>query len=175
MYRPARPRSFRRGARGVEQRRRVQQRAADVAVAVRKLAPEAGTVVGMSLGGLTLLALADQAPELVRSAVLVDVTPGVDEAKSGHIAAFIDGPESFESFDDLLARTIEFNPTRLSSRCVGASCTMPSSAPTGRGSGVMRVFAATKPAAAVTVRRGFGDLWMRCLSWRPVDARSWDA
>ena len=86
--------------------------AADVAVAVRELAPDAGAIVGMSLGGLTLLALADQAPELVRSAVLVDVTPGVDEAKSGHIAAFIDGPESFDSFDDLLARTIEFNPTR---------------------------------------------------------------
>lgn len=86
--------------------------AADVAAAVRALAPEADAVVGMSLGGMTLLALADQAPELVRRAVLVDVTPGVDEGKSGHIAAFIDGPESFDSFEDLLARTIEFNPTR---------------------------------------------------------------
>lgn len=86
--------------------------AADVAAAVRALAAEASAVVGMSLGGMTLLALADQAPELVRMAVLVDVTPGVDEAKSSHIAAFINGPESFDSFEDLLARTIEFNPTR---------------------------------------------------------------
>ncbi len=86
--------------------------AADVAVAVRSLAPDASAVVGMSLGGMTMLALAGHAPELVRQAVLVDVTPGVDEQKSSNIAAFINGPESFDSFDDLLARTIEFNPTR---------------------------------------------------------------
>lgn len=86
--------------------------AADVASAVQALGSEAGAVIGMSLGGMTLLALADQAPELVRKAVLVDVTPGVDEERSSNIAAFIDGPESFDSFDDLLARTIEFNPTR---------------------------------------------------------------
>ncbi len=86
--------------------------AADIAAAVQALGAEASAVVGMSLGGMTLLALADHAPELVRKAVLVDVTPGVDEKKSSNIAAFIDGPESFDSFDDLLARTIEFNPTR---------------------------------------------------------------
>ncbi len=86
--------------------------AADVAVAVGSLGADASAVIGMSLGGMTLLALVDQAPELVRKAVLVDVTPGVDEHKSSRIAAFIDGPESFDSFDDLLARTIEFNPTR---------------------------------------------------------------
>ena len=84
----------------------------DIAAAVGALGADAGAVIGMSLGGMTLLALADQAPELVRKAVLVDVTPGVDENKSSRIAAFIDGPESFDSFDGLLARTIEFNPTR---------------------------------------------------------------
>ncbi len=31
------------------------------------------------------------------------------------IAEFINGPESFDSFDDLLARTIEYNPTRTES------------------------------------------------------------
>ena len=86
--------------------------AEDVATAVRALAPDAQLVVGMSLGGATTLALADHAPELVRSVVLVDVTPGVDEQKSSRIGAFVNGPESFDSFDDLLARTIEFNPTR---------------------------------------------------------------
>jgi pimeloyl-ACP methyl ester carboxylesterase len=55
------------------------------------------------------------APELVRSVVLVDVTPGVDGEKSRVIADFVNGPESFNSFDDLLARTIEFNPTRTES------------------------------------------------------------
>jgi pimeloyl-ACP methyl ester carboxylesterase len=86
--------------------------AEDVAVAIDALAPGARTVVGMSLGGLTAIALAGRRPDLVRSLVLVDVTPGVDEQKASAITAFVDGPPSFASFDDLLARTIEFNPTR---------------------------------------------------------------
>ena len=92
-----------------------QANAEDVAVAIEALAPEAATVVGMSLGGLTTLALAQHRPDLVRSVVLVDVTPGVDEQKAHAITSFIDGPPSFPSFDELLARTIEFNPTRTES------------------------------------------------------------
>jgi pimeloyl-ACP methyl ester carboxylesterase len=90
----------------------VMRNARDVAVAVRALAPHAKAVVGMSLGGMTLLALADQFPDLVRKAVLVDVTPGIDHGKARAITAFVNGPESFASFDELLARTIEHNPTR---------------------------------------------------------------
>jgi pimeloyl-ACP methyl ester carboxylesterase len=88
------------------------QNAGDVAVALEQLAPGARMVVGMSLGGLTAIALAARRPELVRRLTLVDVTPGVDREKAAPIAAFIAGPESFESFDEILARTIEFNPTR---------------------------------------------------------------
>ena len=58
--------------------------------------PTRKLVVGMSLGGLTALALTDRAPDLVRSLVLVDVTPGVNREKSTAIAQFIDGPEYFE-------------------------------------------------------------------------------
>ncbi len=83
--------------------------------AVRALAPDAALVVGMSLGGLTALALADRAPELVRQLVLVDVTPGVNREKSTAIAQFIDGPEYFTSFDEILERTVLFNPTRSES------------------------------------------------------------
>jgi pimeloyl-ACP methyl ester carboxylesterase len=89
--------------------------AEDVAVAIEALAPGAKAVVGMSLGGLTSIALADHRPDLVRSLVLVDVTPGVDDRKAKEIIDFVDGPPSFASFDDLLARTIEFNPTRTES------------------------------------------------------------
>ncbi len=90
----------------------VRDNADDVAAAIRALAPDAAAVVGMSLGGATTLALAARHPDLVRAVVLVDVTPGVNETKAHAIAAFVNGPESFDSFDDLLARTIEFNPTR---------------------------------------------------------------
>ena len=91
------------------------QNATDVAVAIRALAPGARAVVGMSLGGLTTIALATHAPDIVRRVVLVDVTPGVDRDKAAPIAQFIAGPDSFESFDEILARTIEFNPTRSES------------------------------------------------------------
>ena len=84
----------------------------DVAVAVRALAPDAAMVVGMSLGGLTAWCLAAQHPELVRRLVIVDVTPGTDEAKAEPIRAFVSGPERFESFDEILERTVQFNPTR---------------------------------------------------------------
>lgn len=92
-----------------------RENAVDVAVAIRALAPETRMVVGMSLGGLTAIALTSHAPELVRKLVLVDVTPGVDREKAAPIAQFIAGPDTFESFDEILARTIEFNPTRSES------------------------------------------------------------
>jgi pimeloyl-ACP methyl ester carboxylesterase len=87
----------------------------DVAVAVEALAPSAAAVVGMSLGGITAIALATRHPALVRRLVLVDITPGVDREKSSDIAAFLSGPETFASFDEILERTIRFNPTRSES------------------------------------------------------------
>jgi pimeloyl-ACP methyl ester carboxylesterase len=84
----------------------------DVASVVRSLAPHARGVIGMSLGGLTTLALYSSAPDLVRSIVLVDILPSVKPESAKAIADFVNGPESFPSFDEILARTIEFNPTR---------------------------------------------------------------
>ena len=89
--------------------------AEDVARVMRVLAPNARAVVGMSLGGMTTLALSLHAPELVRSAVVVDVTPGVNREQSAQIIGFLNGPVTFEDFDELLARTIQFNPTRSES------------------------------------------------------------
>ncbi|HEY8525617.1 MAG TPA: alpha/beta hydrolase [Acidimicrobiales bacterium] len=93
----------------------VRANAADVATAIRATASPPVHLVGMSLGGLTALALADAEPGLIRSLTLVDVTPGVTGPKSAHIAAFIDGPERFASFDEILERTKAFNPTRSES------------------------------------------------------------
>jgi esterase len=87
----------------------------DLAVVVERLAPEARVQVGMSLGGMTSIVLSDRHPALVRRLVLVDVTPGVNERKANDIIAFIDGPESFPSFSEILERTVQFNPTRSAS------------------------------------------------------------
>jgi pimeloyl-ACP methyl ester carboxylesterase len=79
---------------------------------VAALAPSARVVVGMSLGGLTSIALAARAPQLVRRLALVDVLPTIDPQKAAPIAEFINGPESFATFDEILERTVLFNPTR---------------------------------------------------------------
>lgn len=94
---------------------RPEDNAEAVAVVIEQLAPNAAGVVGMSLGGLTTILLASRHPDLVRSAVIVDVTPGTDHAKAEPIIAFVDGPETFDSFDEILQRTIQFNPTRTES------------------------------------------------------------
>jgi pimeloyl-ACP methyl ester carboxylesterase len=69
----------------------------------------------MSMGGITSIALVGVAPELVRRLVLVDGTPGVTAEKAKAITDFVNGPASFPSFEDLLARTIQHNPTRTES------------------------------------------------------------
>lgn len=91
------------------------QEAEDLAAAISHWAPEAEMVVGMSRGGIATLALLRDHPHLVRRAVLVDVTPGVTTDKAKQIMDFVNGPATFASFEDLLARTIEFNPTRSES------------------------------------------------------------
>ena len=48
----------------------------------------------------------------MRRLLLVDITPGVDGDKTSDIAAFLAGPETFATFDEILDRTIQFNPTR---------------------------------------------------------------
>ena len=87
----------------------------DMAVAVAVLAPRARAVVGMSLGGLTSIALAVRHPELVRKLVIVDITPGTNREKAKAIVDFVNGPQSFPSFAEILARTVEHNPTRSES------------------------------------------------------------
>src|SRR6476646_10148480 len=63
--------------------------AVDVATTIRALAPHRQMVVGMSLGGLTTIALTAFASWLVRRATLVDVTPDPVRDKAAPIAQFI--------------------------------------------------------------------------------------
>ena len=89
--------------------------AADLAAVIDEHAPNVPLIVGMSLGGLTAIELAAARPDLVRRLVLVDITPGVTGEKAKAIHDFVRGPATFASFDDLLARTMEFNSTRSES------------------------------------------------------------
>jgi pimeloyl-ACP methyl ester carboxylesterase len=86
--------------------------ATDVAVALDELIVPPRPLVGMSLGGMTSIIVAAERPDLVSRLVLIDITPGVNADKARHITDFVNGPKTFDDFDDLLARTIEHNPTR---------------------------------------------------------------
>ena len=92
-----------------------ERNAEAVAAVIGRLAPRARAVAGMSLGGLTAIRLAASHPGLVRRLVVVDITPGVTAEKSAPIAAFVQGPETFGSFAELLERTVAFNPSRSAS------------------------------------------------------------
>ncbi len=85
---------------------------------VRDLAGEAELVVGMSLGGLTAMRLAVAAPDLVRTLVMVDVTPSAPErhtemtAEQKGTVALVQGERTFPSFDAMLEVTIAAAPHR---------------------------------------------------------------
>jgi pimeloyl-ACP methyl ester carboxylesterase len=86
--------------------------AGDVNHVIDALAPKASTLVGMSLGGLTALCTLAEYPDVADRLALVDVTPGVNHEKAEPILSFISGPETFSSFDEILERTMAYNPTR---------------------------------------------------------------
>jgi pimeloyl-ACP methyl ester carboxylesterase len=86
--------------------------AIDVAHALEQLMDGPRPLVGMSLGGLASILVAHDRSDVVSSLVLIDITPGANELKAHHITDFVNGPASFENFDELLERTIEHNPTR---------------------------------------------------------------
>ena len=86
--------------------------AATIGAAIDRLEFSPEALVGMSLGGLTALALAANQPSACRRLALIDITPGVTRDKAADVHAFIEGPQSFPSFAEIFARTTEFNPTR---------------------------------------------------------------
>jgi esterase len=89
-----------------------------VAPVLRELAPAADVVVGMSLGGLTAIRLTAVAPELVREAVIVDVTPSVHLRQQSMTTtergttALTQGPDSFATFEEIVELTAAAAPHR---------------------------------------------------------------
>jgi pimeloyl-ACP methyl ester carboxylesterase len=89
--------------------------ARDVVEALHALGIERVPLVGMSLGGLVALRVAATTPGVVDRLGMIDITPGLTPEKSGHITAFVNGPRTFPSLEELVARTVEHNPTRSES------------------------------------------------------------
>ncbi len=90
----------------------VRGHARDVAAALRALGLAHVPLVGMSMGGLVALGVAESEPELVSRLGLIDVTPGLSRDRARHITEFLQGPASFADLDELVARTVAHNPGR---------------------------------------------------------------
>lgn len=90
----------------------VEHHADDLQVVFEDALSAPTPLVGMSLGGLVSILTTLRTPNRVSSLTLIDITPGVTNEKARHIHNFVDGPRTFESLDELLERTIAFNPTR---------------------------------------------------------------
>jgi pimeloyl-ACP methyl ester carboxylesterase len=89
-----------------------------VAAVMDQAAPRAAAVVGMSLGGVTAIRLAATRPDLVRSAVIVDVSPQVgdppatmSQADRGTVA-LIFGPPVYDSFEAMAEAAVAASPRR---------------------------------------------------------------
>jgi pimeloyl-ACP methyl ester carboxylesterase len=92
-----------------------------VASVIEQAAPAARGIVGMSLGGSTAIRLAAVRPDLVRRAVIVDVTPNsgvrsraMTAADRGAVA-LVSGPPTYESFEEMAAAAVAASPNRLRS------------------------------------------------------------
>jgi pimeloyl-ACP methyl ester carboxylesterase len=89
-----------------------------VAEVVAAMAPNAVGVVGMSLGGATTTRLAATRPDLVRRAVIVDVTPSVNDPgrvmtpEQRGTVALVSGPPTYESFESVFEVTMAASPFR---------------------------------------------------------------
>ncbi|MBW4030261.1 MAG: alpha/beta hydrolase [Acidobacteria bacterium] len=95
--------------------RALREHAEDLATAIPALSEPPVTLVAMSYGALVGVVLAHEHRDLVRRLVMIDVTPGVDAQRARHILDFIEGPATFADLDEMLARTIAFNPGRSES------------------------------------------------------------
>jgi pimeloyl-ACP methyl ester carboxylesterase len=89
-----------------------------VASVMDQAAPSATGVVGMSLGGVTTIRLAATRPDLVRRAVIVDVSPGVGDptrtmsrAERGAVA-LVSGPPVYDSFEAMAEAAVATSPRR---------------------------------------------------------------
>jgi len=94
------------------------QNAVAIAEVLERSAPTAAATIGMSLGGATNIRLAATRPDLVRRAVIIDVSPSVNEAgramtpeQRGSVA-LIGGPPTYDSFDQIFQATMAASPKR---------------------------------------------------------------
>jgi pimeloyl-ACP methyl ester carboxylesterase len=77
-------------------------------------------LMGLSMGGRNAYSFAAEYPEKVDRLIVVDVGPDVKAEGQAYIREFLEGTETFESFDWLVERVKRFNPRRPETQIRGS-------------------------------------------------------
>jgi len=85
---------------------------ADMAAFTDALELDPVVLIGMSMGGRNAYGFAAAHPAKVDRLIIIDVGPDVQAEGRKHIAEFMEGTDTFESFDWLVERVCAYNPRR---------------------------------------------------------------
>lgn len=77
-------------------------------------------LMGLSMGGRNAYSFAAEHPEKVERLIVVDVGPDTKAEGQAYIREFLEGTETFESFDCLVERVKRFNPRRPENQIRGS-------------------------------------------------------
>jgi pimeloyl-ACP methyl ester carboxylesterase len=77
-------------------------------------------LMGLSMGGRNAYSFAATYPAKVQRLIVVDVGPDLQSEGRRHIREFLEGTETFESFDWLVERVRRFNPRRPEAQIRGS-------------------------------------------------------
>jgi pimeloyl-ACP methyl ester carboxylesterase len=93
---------------------------ADIQAFTEALGFDTFILIGLSMGGRNAYSFAAMSPAKVQRLVVVDVGPDVQAEGRRHIREFLEGTETFESFDWLVERVQRFNPRRPEAQIRGS-------------------------------------------------------
>ncbi len=93
---------------------------ADVSAFSEAIGYDNFVLVGLSMGGRNAYSLAAGYPEKVHRMVIIDVGPDIQQEGRRHIREFLEGTETFESFDWLVERVRRYNPRRSETQIRGS-------------------------------------------------------
>ena len=92
----------------------------DVAGVMEHLGLDSASLVGLSLGGTVGYMLAAAKPELVRSLVIVDIAPRVEQVGVNRVRGFVEGDDYFDSIEVMIEAVRAFRPGRTDEQLKGS-------------------------------------------------------
>jgi pimeloyl-ACP methyl ester carboxylesterase len=105
---------------------------ADIQAFTEAIGYDTFVLVGLSMGGRNAYSFAAAYPNKAQRLIVIDVGPDVQAEGQRHIREFLEGTETFESFDWLVERVQRFNPRRPEAQIRGSLINNLKQLPDGR-------------------------------------------